>query len=263
MFDAAGGRALNGPQLGIWYAQRLAPTSPVFNMGGYLEIRGPFDRAAFAAASRAAAAEHDGLRLRFTEVDGVPVQRTGPAHDTDPDVVDLSGEPDPVAAALAHMRADMDTVVDPATGPFHHVVIYVLGPDHHITYGRVHHLVHDGLSAAMADRRVAELYTELVTGAPAGPPMGSFLKVLDEQAAYAGSKAAERDAAYWRSAMADAPRPAPPPRVAPRSGGSCTRPVTWTSPSWRGCGPWGCPGSTCWSRPPRSTARWRPGRATS
>ncbi|MGX7827901.1 amino acid adenylation domain-containing protein [Actinokineospora sp. 24-640] len=208
-FGPAGGRALNGPQLGIWYAQRLAPTSPVFTMGGYLEIHGPFDRDAFIAASRAAAAEHDGLRLRFTEVDGVPVQASGPEHDLAPDVVDLSGAADPAAAAVAHMRADMDTVIDPATGPFHHVVIYVLGPEHHITYGRVHHLVHDGLSAAMVDRRVAELYTALVTGAEAGQPLGSFLRVLDEQDAYTGSKAEKRDAAYWREVMADAPRPRP------------------------------------------------------
>ena len=34
---------LSAAQLGVWVAQKLDPTSPIFNLGQYVEIRGTLD----------------------------------------------------------------------------------------------------------------------------------------------------------------------------------------------------------------------------
>ncbi len=204
-----GGRQLNAAQLGVWYAQRLDPDNPVFNMGGYLEFDGAVAIALLNDACRQAVTEDETLRLRFTEVDGVPMQFFGPVPDFSPEFVDLSAEPDPRAAALLRMRADLETVVDPERGPLFQHLIFKIGDERYIWYNRAHHLIHDGYTATILCRRVAEIYAELA-GTATGPstPLGSFARILDEQASYVGSAAQRRDAAYWQRLMADAPYPA-------------------------------------------------------
>ncbi|MBQ1076202.1 amino acid adenylation domain-containing protein [Micromonospora sp. C31] len=209
-----GTRPLNAAQLGVWYAQRIDPTNPVHNMGGYLEIRGPLDADALLATVRTLVAEDETLRLRFTEVDGMPAQYLGPAPDFTPRLRDLSAEADPHAAALRLMREDMDTAPDLERDRLFHHEIIRLGPDHHLWYNRAHHLIHDGYTSTVLRRRGAELYTALAGGRPAGPPLGSFTALLDEQSRYAGSRAQQRDAGYWRQVMADAPQPLGPPSPA-------------------------------------------------
>ncbi|MCI4066957.1 amino acid adenylation domain-containing protein [Micromonospora sp. R77] len=219
-------RPLNAAQLGVWYAQRIDPGNPVHNMGGYLEIRGRLDEAALAATVRALVAEDETLRLRFAEVDGVPVQYVGPAPDFEPALCDLSGEPDPLGAALDRMRADMDTAPDLEHDRLFHHEIFRLGPEHFLWYNRAHHLIHDGYTSTVVRRRGAELYSALVAGRPAtGAPLGSFTAMLDEQARYAGSRAQQRDGAYWRKLMADVTYP-PPPASAGKAANRVTRQVS-------------------------------------
>ena len=78
---AVQGRPLNAGQCGVWYAQRLDPRSPVYNMGGFLDIRGPVDPGRLQTALTALVAEDEATRLRFTEVDGEPMQDLGPVPD--------------------------------------------------------------------------------------------------------------------------------------------------------------------------------------
>ncbi|WDZ83437.1 non-ribosomal peptide synthetase [Micromonospora cathayae] len=204
-------RPLNAAQLGVWYAQRIDPDNPVHNMGGYLEIHGPLDGPAALATITALVAEDETLRLRFTEIDGVPVQYVGPAPDFTPRIRDLSTEADPRATAVRLMHEDMAQAPDLEHDRLFHHEIFRLGPAHHLWYNRAHHLIHDGYTSTVIRRRGAELYTALVEGRPAtGAPLGSFTAMRDEQDRYAGSRAQQRDAAYWRKLMADAAYPAGP-----------------------------------------------------
>ncbi|EWC64293.1 Siderophore biosynthesis non-ribosomal peptide synthetase module [Actinokineospora spheciospongiae] len=189
------GRRLNPAQRGIWFAQRLDPSSPAHNVGGHLDVRGPVDHDRLRAAAAAVVAEVDALWLRFTEVDGEPTQEFGPVGNNEPEVVDLRGEADPVAAAEDFMWTDLDTVADEL---FRHVLIRV-GDERVFWYTRMHHTVHDGHAQTLLWRRIAEVYRG------GGTPIGSFADVLDEQERYADSPAYRRDAEYWRTLMADAP----------------------------------------------------------
>ncbi len=205
------GHRLTGPQGGIWYAQRLAPASPVLNLSFHLVLRGPVDLTTLRAAIGRAVAEDDTTRLRFFEVDGEPRQEfAAPESGDPPPVVDLSDVDDPGAAALAWMAADQRTVMDPLAGPLHHDVILRVADDHHIWYRRVHHLVHDAQSEFLLWQRAAAIHDEL-TGGPASAPAGSFATLLAERDSYADSPDRERDRDYWRRHLAGVPRPAPVP----------------------------------------------------
>ncbi|WP_078073550.1 non-ribosomal peptide synthetase [Streptomyces niveus] len=205
-----GGRPLNEAQSGVWYAQRMDPLNPVFNMGGYLEINGPADPELLKAAVTALVAEDETARITFSEVDGVPRQHFGEAPDFAVALFDVSAEPDPVAAARRRMLDDLATVPDLERGPLFHHILFAVGPDRYFWYNRAHHLINDGYSATLMRRRAAELYASLAGAGGPGTPYGSFEQLLAEQDAYATSKARARDALYWKNVMAGAEYPAGP-----------------------------------------------------
>ena len=68
------------PQLGIWFAQKLNPSSPAYNIGEYVEIDGPLVLPLFERALRQVVAEAQSLRLQFSEQAGEPGQTVG-EHD--------------------------------------------------------------------------------------------------------------------------------------------------------------------------------------
>ncbi|MBW8480960.1 non-ribosomal peptide synthetase [Actinomadura parmotrematis] len=208
---------LTGAQEGVWYAQRIDPDHPGFNVSQYVEVTGPLDVAAFGAAVEGALGEADALGVRFADGPGGPRQVPGAARPWRVDVVDLRGEPDPAAAAHARMRADLAVPADLAGDRLGTQALFVLGDGEHLWFQRYHHLLIDGYSVTLLARRAAELYTAAVTGADAPPsPFRPLAPLLDDEAAYAGSEQQAADRAFWTAyrgaadpvPFAAAPRPA-------------------------------------------------------
>ena len=188
---------LTEAQEGLWYAQRLDPTNPVFNTGQCLELRGTLDLETFRAAVNGAVAEADALALCIGEG---PVQRVVEARRPWLEVVDVAD----AKAALAAMAADMAQPIDPARDRLAAQRLYRIGPDHHLWYQRIHHLAVDGFGTELLTRRVAALYAARLNGAEAGPPLAKLRAALDEDAAYRASAQRAKDAAYWQEALAGA-----------------------------------------------------------
>ncbi len=191
-------------QAGLWYAQRLDPANPLFNTGQYIELAGPLDRPAFEAALAQAVAEADALALALIDDPAGPRQRIDPARRPVLEVIDLSHEADPFAAAQADIARDMATPVDPVRDRLAAERLFVLGPVRHIWQQRVHHLAIDGYGMILLTQRVAELYNARA-GGPSGTPPPSVRVALEEGAAYRASEKRAGDGAYWRALFADRP----------------------------------------------------------
>ena len=195
-------RGLSEAQAGLWYAQRLAPDNPAFNTAHAVWIEGPLDVAAFARAADQAAQEAEALSLRIVEdAHGAPGQWIDPQHTPTLQVLDLSDQPDPAAAAREAMQRDRLSPVDPARDRLSQQRLFLLGPARSVWYLRVHHLATDGYGMGLLTERVCALYA----GHPQRAEVAPLLPVLDEDAQYRDSERRTRDAAYWRDAMADAP----------------------------------------------------------
>lgn len=200
------GHPLSPAQSGIWYAQQLDPASPIYNCGDYVEIAGPVDPARFADAARRTVAEVDALRLRCTVVDGEPRQfsTTDPAEP--PSFLDVRAEADPLGAARAWMSRDMATPVDLCAGPLFTQALFAVADETYLWYLRVHHIALDGYGFALIHRRVAQLYTALATGEPAGEsPFAPLRLLFDEDAAYRDSERFAADRRFWTDRLAGLP----------------------------------------------------------
>ncbi|MFI8436021.1 amino acid adenylation domain-containing protein [Streptomyces sp. NPDC079020] len=196
--------ALTSAQLGIWNAQRLEPDSPYYVVGDVVEISGggSVDAAALAEAVRATTQEAETLRLRVYDTPEGPRQAVGREPVEPPEVVDVSGAADPVAAAHALVEAERARVGEACRGmvdrPLYARTVIRLS-DREVWYTQLgHHLVFDGYTAAMLARRTAARYTALVRGTePAKSTFGGFAALVAADRAYRDSDRFTEDRAYW------------------------------------------------------------------
>ncbi|MEK2492611.1 amino acid adenylation domain-containing protein [Kitasatospora purpeofusca] len=225
---------LTDAQSGVWYGQRLEPGSTAYNVGQYVEINGPVDQDLLETALRHAVGETEALGMRFGEEDGTPYQEPAAPADWALPRTDLSGGPDPLAAALALMRADLARPVDPAADRLFGFALLTLGQDRVLWYQRVHHIALDAYAMTLLTRRTAEFYTALARDEePSAAPGARLADLLAEEAEYRESERATTDRDYWTGQLADCPEPVPVagaghPAAAEflRTGASLTEPQT-------------------------------------
>jgi len=199
---------LSAAQLGVWYALKAGASMPAFNIAEYVRIAGPIDPALFEAALRQLVLETEASRIRFVERDDVPRQVIGPRPDWCLTFQDVSGEPDPVAAAEAWMHADISRPLDLSSGPFFRFALFRAGAEEFLWYLRYHHLVMDAYGGSLLVRRVAEIYSALAAGLrPGFEQVGSVPALVAEDSAYRASGHFEADRQYWLEMMSGCPEP--------------------------------------------------------
>jgi len=193
--------ALTEAQLGLWYAQRLAPDNPSFNTAHAVWIEGALDVVAFVAAANQAAAEAQAFALRFAEGEnGQPLQWHDAAHVPQLSLRDVSAEADPAAVARAAMQADRLAAVDPSRDRISQQMLFDLGGQRWVWYLRVHHLAADGYGMALFSDRVCALYA-----GREGEPLPPLAGVLADDAAYRADPRRGLAGQWWREQLQGAP----------------------------------------------------------
>ncbi|WP_410606160.1 amino acid adenylation domain-containing protein [Amycolatopsis sp. lyj-109] len=189
---------LSTAQTDVWYDEQLSGGGLAYAMADYLDITGPLDIDVFQAALRALADEAECFRARFVEVEGEPRQLIEPLTELPIRYPDVTGEADPVAAALDWMQEDMRHPFSLADFPLFRGALIKVGARRHFWYLTTHHLIGDGFSAAICHRRLGELYNALLAGEDPGPTaLPPFRLLLDADLAYQDSPHRARDKAFW------------------------------------------------------------------
>ncbi|MFD4024545.1 condensation domain-containing protein, partial [Streptomyces sp. NPDC058576] len=177
---------LTAAQRGVWFAQRLDPADPSYNIAEYADIRGRIEPDLLRRAVSHTADEMEALRSTFGEHDGVPFQRVRSVREggaVPVPLVDLSHTEDPHAEALRRMKRCLAEPADLSAGPLVRITLYRLSASHHLFHQQVHHLALDGYAAVLALSRIAEVYTALALDpdAGAGPRPGGARAAHQEE----------------------------------------------------------------------------------
>lgn len=202
---------LTEAQEGLWYAQALDPENPILNTGQYLDLRGALDRTALDLALARTIAESQALHLRFRAGPSGPEQWLDAGGIT-ARTIDLSAHPAPEVEALSWMRRDTDRALDLARDPLAAFTLFIIGPDRHLLYERIHHLAIDGYGMVLVTNRIGEHYAAITGAGPAPAPFPPLSRSFDEDAAWRASDRRAEDAAWWHAALANLPEvtgPAP------------------------------------------------------
>ena len=197
-------RPLSAAQSAVWMAQQLNPEVPI-TIGLYGEINGPLDLELLESLVDRLIGEFEAVNLRYGVTDGVPWQEPGSATDLRTTLIDVSGEPDPRAAAEAWMWEDLTTPIDLLRDPVFTYQIFRAGPEQIFLYLRSHHIALDGYSGSRLVRRAAEIYTAAARGAEPTGDAGSLQTLYAQEEAYRNSDRFQRDREYWMARLADLP----------------------------------------------------------
>ncbi|MFC4047948.1 amino acid adenylation domain-containing protein, partial [Dactylosporangium siamense] len=207
---------LSFAQQRLWFLQQLEPDSTEYNVYRPMHIVGAFDLPAMRAALDAIVERHEVLRTRLVvDADGVPWQVIDPPAPFELPVVDLSGEPDPMAAVRERIAADVAVPFDLATGVIRGV-LFRLGPDDHVLGLCMHHVVSDEWSGRILGDELGALYAGEVL-----PPLPvQYADFAAWQRAWLSGAVLEGQLDYWRARLTGAPMlelPTDRPRAAIRS----------------------------------------------
>lgn len=211
---------LTAAQRAIWTLCQADPRTVLWNLGGYLEVRGELRLSRFAAAVRRAARENEAIRVRFVETTEGPRQVVSDDPAEPVAVIDLRDVRDQRAEAERLMWLALEQPMCLTGAPLCEDTLFRLRGNRYFWFRKVHHLVLDGYGSVLMGRRIAALYA----GNPAPDGFASLRETLADEAVYGGSARAEDDRRYWsdklerpwRAVNLAGREPAPPYRRAVR-----------------------------------------------
>ncbi|AZP18708.1 amino acid adenylation domain-containing protein [Streptomyces aquilus] len=216
------GISLSDSQEGIWRAQRLAGPRAGYSVGQAVEITGALDVAAFEAALHRTVEETEILGVRFTEdtagtVRAVPLDAGRPALR----VEEWDGAGGDRRAWLeTRMREELAAVENPLTARLCSFVLFRLDADRYCWFQGYNHLLLDGYACTLMARRVAEIYSAIVTDRefPHSDRI-SLRAAFDEETAYRDSIEFTEDRRHLCDRFSDRPELAEVARLSAISGG--------------------------------------------
>jgi amino acid adenylation domain-containing protein len=187
---------LAGVQVGMWLADRMAPSSAEYLVPNAVHLRGPLDVDALAAALTKLVERHEILRTRFVEIDGEPRQVVDPAGPIPLPVTEIEE-----ITPFLEVRG-----IDLATGPVFAAALGRLAEHDHVLVLSAHHIVLDGWSEGLLAEELRDLYAGV--GLPPLPVQYADVATW--------SQPTEADVEFWRTQLAGVPQVVQLPADRPR-----------------------------------------------
>ncbi|HEX8274268.1 MAG TPA: amino acid adenylation domain-containing protein, partial [Longimicrobiaceae bacterium] len=188
---------------------RLEPGSAAYNVPVAWRLGGALDEAALESALGEIVRRHEALRTVFHEEDGSPVQTVEPFTGLALPVEDLSGLGEAEREAQVKRRAgeEASRPFDLSAGPLFRATLLRLGAEEHALLLGMHHIVSDGWSMGVLFRELSALYAAFREGRPS--PLAELAVQYADYALWQREHlrdgVLERQLAYWRERLADAP----------------------------------------------------------
>jgi len=191
----------------LWFLERLAPGSPLYNMPAPLELRGMVDADLLERAIGLIVDRHEVLRTIFESRRGVPYQIVTSARPK-LERVDLTATTGDRETRLAEALAEASTrPFDLARGPLLRCTLFRSEPERHVLLVNMHHIVADGWSMGIFFRELRETYVALLERRNARLPALPMQYRQWSELQHLRLAGPERDRllAFFREALAGAP----------------------------------------------------------
>src|SRR5271167_1675936 len=162
-------------QLDIWLAQEAGHSATEWHLGLFVRIEGMVERDALERAIRQALQEAEPVRAAIFEVDGQVFQRAIDYPDVELEFYDLICSRDPVREAR-EIAASIQRTPMPFNGPLFRFALFRTQPDEYYWFTCCHHIITDGLGVGLVGRRIAAVYSAIVSGTPIPPAFFGSLR---------------------------------------------------------------------------------------
>ena len=192
-----------------WIIDQLQPDTPDYNVPSAFDLRGALNAAGLEQSLSEVVRRHEVLRTSFTIVGRQPVQVISPASRARLPLVDLSGlsEPERQEQVKRLTMAESQNPFDLGRGPLIRTTLLRLEPEQHVALFTIHHTIFDGWSIGVLIREVAALLVAFSGGSPSPLPELEiqYADFAYWQREWLRGEALERQLAYWKRQLEDAP----------------------------------------------------------
>ncbi|QPB24428.1 amino acid adenylation domain-containing protein (plasmid) [Rhizobium sp. 007] len=199
---------LSFAQQRLWFLAQLDEGSTNYHIPLALRLRGGLDRTAWQRSLDHLFARHEALRSVFVAPEGKPRVEVLPPDAGLPVLEhDLRGRPDAEAALLDLCHEEARTPFDLARGPLIRGRLIRMSDAEHVFLLTQHHIVSDGWSMGVLVRELSQLYRAFEAGEddPLPPLAIQYPDYAAWQRQWLSGERLQRQAQYWRDALAGAP----------------------------------------------------------
>ncbi len=194
----------------LWFLAQLEPQNPFYNSPFALRLIGPLDETALRAAIASLVVRHEVLRTVFLNEGGEPRQHVHATLDVPLGEIDLRHLPleEREAALTAKVAEEARTPFrDLGEPPLFRVTLVRLAPDENALLLTLHHIVTDGWSFDVLSNEISHVYNAHCRGGPPALPTlpVQYADFAAWQRNWLNSGVLERQLAYWRQKLANAP----------------------------------------------------------
>jgi amino acid adenylation domain-containing protein len=214
---------LSFAQQRLWFLNRLAPASPVYNLAFALRLSARLNSSILERSLNEIVRRHEILRTTFVMVENAPAQIVTPNAQFALKVVSLEHlEPGyRMEEVLRIANTEAQAPFDLARGPLLRAVQLRMAEDDHVFVLAMHHIVSDAWSVRLLLQELNAIYPAFVAGRPC--PLDELpIQYADfavwQRESFSG-ESLERQLKYWKRQLAhlpqlqiptDGPRPAQP-----------------------------------------------------
>ncbi|HJR08608.1 MAG TPA: non-ribosomal peptide synthase/polyketide synthase [Pyrinomonadaceae bacterium] len=226
-------RPLSFAQQRLWFLDQYEPESAAYNIPAAVRLSGALDVDALERSFNEVARRHEILRATFPAVQGQPRQVIAPVAQVTLRVEDLQHLAEDAREAEIRRRAAEEAVrpFSLSAGALFRVVLLKSGAREHVLLLTMHHIISDGWSIGILIREMAALYEAFAQGRPS--PLAELpIQYADfarwQRLTLAGD-AFDKQLAYWKARLGDAPPKLELPYKRNRTHGEAARTAATTA----------------------------------
>ena len=191
----------------LWFLDQLEPGCPLYNVPCSLRLTGRLDVTVLERSLNEIVRRHDSLRTTFSTMNGQPVQVIASIMTITLPVHDLSVVPEREVETLRRAKEEVNRPFNLAQGPLLRASVLKLGEEEHILLLTLHHIVSDGWSMGVLLGELSAIYNAFIAGkrSPLSELPIQYVDFASWQRQWLKGDVLERQLAYWRKQLADAP----------------------------------------------------------
>lgn len=200
---------LTSYQRDIWFEQELYAKKPIYNIGGYAEVKGYVHYETLQKALTLFINENDAMRISIVEREGEPYQRILPILEYKIPFIDFSKEENPYELSMQWMEAEFAKLFSYSeSSALFQCALVKASNDLFFVFFKAHHIITDGWGYSLLYNRILNNYNELVKDSyPQERTIYSYIDFITDDASYMKSEAFLDSISFWRQKYLTPPEP--------------------------------------------------------
>ena len=197
---------LTHPQKRVWYLDKINEESALNNIGGCLQIKGNINVDIMKQAINIIIKNNDGLRLRFLEEEGEPIQYVQDYKYENIDFLDFSKYENPKDEYEKWSKEVFKKRLKLDENKVYYFAIYKINNNEFGVLLNIHHIISDGWSVSIIQKQLCEIYKRLTHDEDIDDiKYYSYLDFIDDEDKYLKSERFKKNKGFWKEVCKDMP----------------------------------------------------------